>query len=49
MTTEELEQEIRTELEAIQSKLDEIERELETLNNIVFENAQSANNIKSDM
>ena len=49
MTTEELEQEIRTELEAIQSKLDEIERELETLNNIVSENAQSANNIKSDM
>ncbi|MBQ2721317.1 MAG: hypothetical protein IJF70_00250 [Opitutales bacterium] len=49
MTNEEFEREIRDELDAIQSKLDQIEHELENLNNTVSENAQSANNIKSDI
>ena len=49
MTTEQLEREIKEELESIQRKLEELERELEKLNATVSENALSTNNIKSDI
>lgn len=49
MTTDQLEREIREELESIQNKLEELERELEKLNSTVSENALSTNNIKSDI
>ena len=49
MTTEQLAQEIREELEAIQNKLTQLEAEIEKLSDTVSENALATNNIKSDI
>ena len=49
MTTEQLAQEIREEIEAIQNKLSQLEAEIEKLNDTVSENALATNNIKSDL
>ncbi len=49
MTTEELEKEIRDEFEKMQSKLNDLEKEINDLANTVIENAQVANGIKGEM